>query len=59
MTRKDYIKIAEIFKNRVKDMDHKEILIAKILASDLARIFYNDNPSFDHDRFYTACQFSE
>jgi hypothetical protein len=45
MTRKDYIKVAEILKsNNVSDK----------IISDFSHMFKSDNSNFDYTRFYNA-----
>lgn len=53
MTRKDYIKIAECI-NTIAD---KETLAIEggTLVVKLARIFKDDNPDFNRDKFFDAC----
>ena len=53
MTKKDYIKIADCI-NRIAD---KETLAIEggTLVVQLARIFKDDNPNFNRDKFFDAC----
>ena len=54
MTKKDYIKIAEVIReSRGYGLDADEVL--SNLASDLAVVFQSDNDKFDQDRFLEAC----
>ena len=53
MTKKDYIKVADILSRHYKEAEtpaHQEAV--KRLAKELARFFAADNPRFDYDRFY-------
>ena len=47
MTRKDYIKIAEIIKSMPK--------VNGALAIEFSKMLAEDNPRFDRERFYIAC----
>lgn len=51
MTRKDYVKTAEILSDWADVMEY-ETLYA--LAKDFADYFYEDNPRFDRKRFFIA-----
>ena len=53
MTMKDYIKIADCI-SRIAD---KETLAVEggTLIVQLARIFEDDNPNFNRDKFFDAC----
>ena len=57
MTRKDYVKVAEILSNyfvtSVFD-EQGEILFAD-LVDEFSLMFENDNPRFDANRFALAC----
>ena len=69
MTKKDYQRIAQVFKDAID----REILAeamgqkphslflqnARILAEDLARSFYLENQRFDRDRFIKAAGFRD
>jgi len=57
MTRKHYIAIADVIKEYVKPnhlvygfTNHKDDLV-----SELCRVFEEDNPRFDSDKFREAC----
>ena len=53
MTRKDYIKIAELISDIA---DTKTMAIeGGTLVVKLATIFQEDNPNFNRDRFFNAC----
>ena len=56
MTRKDYVKFAEMFRgmftNCINDIERITIIEACEQTSD---IFSADNPNFDRERFLTAC----
>ena len=47
MTRKDYIKIAEVIRGFPK--------VNGALAIEFSKILAEDNPRFDRERFYIAC----
>ena len=53
MTMKDYVKIADCI-SRIAD---KETLAVEggTLIVQLARIFEDDNPNFNRDKFFDAC----
>ena len=57
MTRKDYIKIAEVLnKHRVhinaENLDQSHFDDFALLVADISNIFINDNPKFDNQKFY-------
>ena len=53
MTRKDYIKIAELISDIA---DTKTMAIeGGTLVVKLATIFQEDNPNFNRDKFFEAC----
>ena len=51
MTRKHYEDIANCFATMSGEM----LVSKKILINKLVRVFENDNPRFDEDRFRDAC----
>lgn len=56
MTKKDYIAIAGVIRDTVTTPSqeiHDETLYA--LIGGLCKVFANDNPRFDQDRFVAAC----
>lgn len=63
MTRKDYIKFAEMFKSLKPQLDqcegprhwHVRYDEWKKYMTETANIFKQDNPNFNHGRFYEAC----
>ena len=63
MTRKDYVKFAEIIV-RAKSLDpsrneQREAgfqIAVDLIKEYMADIFYKDNPAFDYERFYEACE---
>ena len=56
MTRKDYVKFAQAIK-REREIDGKDALTAtKFWQSLIANIFEQDNPQFDREKFYQACE---
>lgn len=64
MTKKDYIAIAHMFADTLRDVDKtndsQTRLAARVALQRLARRFCNhaidDNSRFDTDRFMAACQ---
>lgn len=52
MTKKDYIKAAQLVSDSGNDMSPNE---QKRLANVFVRFFQNDNPRFDRGRFLAAC----
>ena len=46
MTRKSYIKIADIFKHHFKVLPSDDT--ARVLCCKIARVLQEDNPRFDH-----------
>lgn len=66
MTRKDYVKFAEMIRGRHDEIvevwyvKHSDIYIRKYeelnaMALQMSKIFAEDNPRFDRDRFIEAC----
>lgn len=59
MTRKDYVKIAQVFALHMQVAieigagDQQDTI--EDLAGDMAHMLYRDNPRFDRDKFLTAC----
>jgi hypothetical protein len=61
MTRKDYIKFAEVIKTAKAHIKAHECNIpsdeiVEKVAVDLAYVFKQDNPKFDMERFFKACE---
>ena len=63
MTRKDYVKVAEII-NKFLDVvvDNESFDMTPIIAithdnliDEFIEFFENDNPNFDADKFWEAC----
>ena len=64
MTKKDYIKIAEVLtKNRMPSFLHRQMNdpqtqyhndVIKCIGIDLCEVFVEDNPRFDEDKFKSA-----
>jgi hypothetical protein len=66
MTKKDYVKFAQMFKTKM-DATQQALdsgageratgysMAIYDIAGDMARIFADDNPLFDSDRFLKAC----
>lgn len=52
MTRKDYVKTAEILKHSKEYMPHSTYLE---LVHDFADMFADDNPNFNEFKFQQAC----
>lgn len=54
MTRKDYVKFAEMVSSYLldpHDRDTSPLVVAGFLALRMADIFEDDNPRFDRERF--------
>ena len=61
MTKKDYIKIAKVINNELKEWDKEltpqvEFSINNIAVA-LANVMEEDNPRFNKIRFFEACGF--
>lgn len=56
MSKKDYIKFAEMFSALRQDQDilSKNDLLEKLYLS-VCQIFIKDNPNFDTKKFFQAC----
>jgi len=54
MTKKDYIKLAELIKDKSTGND-AHIFVDDLLEG-LCAILQDDNPRFDRERFIEACQ---
>ena len=54
MTRKDYVKFAEMLKAQQHTPGKDRLQISRIIHATVD-IFAADNPNFDRDRFLTAC----
>ena len=63
MSRKDYVKVAAIIKDSLpvtgaRDPQEYRAGVedaSKSIANDLARLFAQDNPRVDRERFFEAC----
>jgi len=59
MSRKDYVEVARIIRDRVEDAQAVGSLITQHalanLAESLADMFKSDNSNFDRSRFMDAC----
>ena len=59
MTKKDYIKFANMIRSQIQDADSERDWYAREsairTASDAASIFKADNPRFDREQFLKAC----
>jgi len=54
MTKKDYEKFANLIKGRtIQRTDWLTELL--MLANDMVKIFQEDNPRFNREKFLTAC----
>ena len=56
MTRKNYIKAAEIVRDMARQDRGAKIKYAGALQQAFARLFAEDSGNFDRDRFRSACQ---
>ena len=54
MTRKDYVAIARCFANVDGRMEGTDVWL--ILRAEIADVLELDNPRFDRERFYDACE---
>lgn len=54
MTKKDYVAVAAAIRAEGEQVGACSMTIACI-AARIARVFANDNPNFDRERFLTAC----
>lgn len=61
MTKKDYKKFAEFWKDvELPDSEHMSgYQLQAMLVKRFADILATDNPRFDRERFYKACQINE
>lgn len=56
MTKKDYVKFAQVIR-REREIDGEDALTAtKFWQSTIANIFAQDNPKFNREKFYAACE---
>ena len=51
MTRKDYVKTAQILNNYADEID---FLVMQEIADEFAEMFENDNPNFNYQKFIDA-----
>lgn len=53
MTKKDYIKFANLFRSQkdYKNINEDTAILYGLLLDNTIAIFKNDNPRFDRDRF--------
>jgi hypothetical protein len=51
MTRKDYVKTAQILNNYVDEID---FLVLSEIADEFAGMFEDDNPNFNYQKFIDA-----
>jgi len=57
MSRKDYVKFAEMLSKNYPSVDNGgEAYQHERLQKEIADIFAGDNPRFDRQRFYSACE---
>ena len=59
MSRKDYIKFAEIFKVALSDNDTDLSIVLDKLVYEVAKVFHYDNPAFRPYQFFQACGYSK
>ena len=58
MTRKDYVEVAKIINNYFNDADQHDGLTANVndyLIDPFIKLFENDNPNFNAEKFWEAC----
>ena len=57
MTRKDYVKIAEVLRSANETHGkHGHWHVVHEIEQKLANVLAEDNPRFDRERFYKACE---
>ena len=58
MTRKDYIKLADLIKNARGDTfgNERGLQGIRLVTNGLVKVLAEDNPAFDIDRFLAACK---
>ena len=59
MTKKDYVKFAEMLKDVRSNAHHEQSttdVIINTIAFDICYILAADNPNFDRSRFLSACE---
>jgi len=54
MTKKDYIKFAKFMSERKSDFKDHSMWLS--FCSKFAELLEDDNPKFDENKFYKACQ---
>ena len=54
MSRKDYQKIAEVFKFGYDFADEKQTRIINLMHKEICRVFKEDNPKFHYGKFASA-----
>lgn len=55
MTKKDYIALSKVFTGLQRDPG-EPFGLALTIAARMAKVFRENNPSFDSDRFIAACK---
>jgi len=57
MTRKDYVKFAELAKTHLTDKSNQpaDYAVLKVFIDGIVDILAEDNPRFDRVKFYKAC----
>jgi hypothetical protein len=55
MTRKDYVKFAEMLRQKRQLIEDSSSTLLDLTIS-IADIFAQDNPKFDREKFYAACE---
>ncbi len=62
MTKKDYVRFAELIHGQVEEARHmppavadRELGVLVEVAVGMVRVFRADNPRFDRDQFMAAC----
>ncbi len=59
MTRKDYVLIARVIKESMRDTKDGKKIIIDSLVDNMAHELYHDNARFDYNRFAKACGIEE
>lgn len=52
MTRKDYVKVAEILHSQITEIDED---VFSTMVEQFCDLFFEDNPNFSPTRFEVAC----
>ena len=56
MTKKDYVKFTEMIRMDRSIFAGYELNALAVIKAQIADIFEQDNPNFDRQKFYAACE---